>query len=149
MGTRSRSGWKEPATPPASRRPPPRRATARGTIADGAASGTVTLTGEQSLTFEAPRAELAAGLFERVAVEDGEPIQVRTIVLADGTAKGKKKKFDCARAQRTLKEAMRLAELEGNEEFRDDYYEVAYDWVRAGEQCRLRVGAAVNLSPVD
>jgi hypothetical protein len=105
-------------------------ATARGTIVDGTASGTVTLTGKQTLTFAAPRAELAAGLYERVWVEDGEPVQARTIVLADGTAKGKKKKFECARAQRTFKEAMRLAELEGNEEFGDDYYEVAYDWVR-------------------
>ena len=51
----------------------------------------VTLADGTSLTLELPRARLPAGLYERLAVEDGELVMARTIVLPDGTAKGKKR----------------------------------------------------------
>jgi hypothetical protein len=74
-------------------------ATASGTIADGVASGTAELADGTELAFTATAADLPAGLYERVAVEDGEAVQARTIVLPDGTARGKKKPFDCAKSE--------------------------------------------------
>jgi hypothetical protein len=83
-------------------------ATATGTIADGIASGEVTLADGTVLTFTAPRAVLPAGLYTRVAIEDGEPIQARTIVLPNGTARGKKKAFDCAQSEKFFETWMDL-----------------------------------------
>jgi hypothetical protein len=121
----------------------PEGATARGTIADGTASGTVTLTGEQSLPYSAARAELAAGLFERVAVEDGEPVQVRTIVLADGTARGKKKKFDCAESEKKFERAMDRFRAADTEIDRATFGNIAHDeFLRA-----QRAGCAYASSP--
>lgn len=71
-----------------------------GTIADEAATGTVTLADGTVFTFTANLAILPAGFYFRAAVEDGQPVQARTIVLPDGSSKGKKSKFDCAGAEK-------------------------------------------------
>jgi hypothetical protein len=83
-------------------------AAATGTIADGAASGEVTLTDGTTLTFTALEATLPAGLYTRVAIEEGEPVQARTIVLPNGTARGKKKPYDCAAAENAYETTMEL-----------------------------------------
>jgi len=66
--------------------------------------GTATLADGARLTFSASEASLPAGLYQRVAVENGEAVQARTIVLPDGTARGVKKAFDCAGAQSRFKQ---------------------------------------------
>jgi hypothetical protein len=81
-------------------------ATAGGTIADGTVAGAAELADGTQLTFTADLAALPAGLYERVAIEDGEPVQARTIVLHDGTAKGVKKPFDCAASETKFEGAM-------------------------------------------
>jgi len=65
------------------------------TVADGTASGSVTLADGTTFTFAVSQAGLPAGLYERTGIEEGEAVQARTIVLPDGTAKGRKKPYDC------------------------------------------------------
>jgi hypothetical protein len=80
--------------------------TVTGTIDDATASGSVTLADGTTMSFDAPRAELPAGLYERSAVEDGAGVQARTIVLPDGTAKGKKRPFPCESAEANFRNLM-------------------------------------------
>lgn len=80
--------------------------TASGTIADGTASGSVTLADGATITLALPATALRAGLYQRFALQDGEPTQARTIVLADGTAKGAQKKYDCGAGKATFTELL-------------------------------------------
>ena len=84
-----------------------------GTIADGIATGTATLANGTEYAFTAEEADQPAGLYARVTVEDDEVIQVRTIVLPNGTAKGKGSTLSC-RAQRERWEFWRSVVAESN-----------------------------------
>ena len=77
-----------------------------GEFGDAVASGTVTLADGNELTFAAQLAALPAGLYERVTFEGGEAVQARTIVLTDGTARGIKKKYDCAGGEKAYEVMM-------------------------------------------
>ena len=70
-----------------------------GTLADGVASGTATLADGTARKFTAPEAVLPAGLYAQVAVEEGQGVLARTIVLPDNTARGVKTAYNCKAAQ--------------------------------------------------
>ena len=111
--------------------------TGLGNIAAGVATGSVTTADGTTLTFTASQAGLPAGLYERTAVEDGQPVQARTIVLPDGSAKGKKKKFDCA-ANEKLYDIVHANYLNApagsaeREDWLDDQLAIAGSAARAG-----------------
>jgi hypothetical protein len=65
-------------------------ATAHGSVDATTATGSVTLADGTTLELDLDQARLPAGLYERLAVEDGRLVAARTFVLPDGTAKGKK-----------------------------------------------------------
>ena len=69
----------------------PDGATVSGTLDGARAMGSALLADGTTLQLELDRAELPAGLYERYALEDGELVGARTIVLADGTARGLKR----------------------------------------------------------
>jgi hypothetical protein len=98
--------------------------TGSGTIAEGTASGSVTLPDGTQLTFTAAQADLPAGLYQREAVENGEFVQARTIVLPDGTAKGKKGTVTCATREKNF-----YAMMEAHDRFPEDgtYGNIAHD----------------------
>ncbi len=59
-----------------------------GTLADGGASGTVTLPDGSIHPFTTEAAELPAGLYEQYGSTDGNAVRAGTIVLPDGTQRG-------------------------------------------------------------
>jgi hypothetical protein len=69
----------------------PDGSTAEGTIDGARATGSIRLADGTELPLELALAALPAGLYERYALEAGELVRARTIVLADGTARGVKR----------------------------------------------------------
>ena len=100
------------------------------------ASGSITLADGSELSFTAQLATLPAGLYTRVAIEGDEAVQARTIVLSNGTAKGKKKPYNCAQGEASFESMMDYyrREVETGDGTENMYGNLAHDEYLRGQR---------------